>query len=254
MAVPHDTCRGFAELCATFLLEVLGGAGAVWGCAECAGVRGGPNNDEWRCVCACVGALCLWRWAALRIFDVSSRRSDVLCTFVLEVLGGCGAMWGILEIVGLRVNYPSDCHIPRTTGRHGSFQGVDGAWAPGYGSCRNTYFESRLVCMVFLIYFGLRWGNLLPSGRKFKTADRMLGTFILEVVGGAGAVWGVSEVCGPAGKSLRLGWGDKYFGQPSFDVWRIVCGGVLLLCALRWVLSEVKRWCSTEPAESILVV
>merc|ERR1711879_590017 len=66
----------------------------------------------------------------------------------------------------------------------------------------------------------------------------------MGVAGGAGAVWGVSEVAGPSGYSLRLGWGDHKFGQRSYDQWRWPCGVVFLLCFLRWACvrySELRQ-------------
>ena len=38
---PRTMLSDVGELCAKLLLDVLGGAGAVWGCAEWAAVRGG---------------------------------------------------------------------------------------------------------------------------------------------------------------------------------------------------------------------
>jgi len=60
------------------------------------------------------------------------------------------------------------------------------------------------------------------------------GAFVLEVLGGAGALWGLSEILGPSGYSCRLGWGDMFFGQESFDFWRKWCLLLFVLCSGRW--------------------
>jgi len=150
-------------------------------------------------------------------------------------------VWGVLEIVGLRVAYPLNCHDPSFLG------GVDQAWAPGYDTCRNTYSECRAVTAVVMVWFGVRWwhnrGNVtwLPRGLLCDCLDAHLSTFILEVCGGAGALWGVSEVAkGPSGDSLRTGWGDAHFGQPSFDFWRIPAGITFALCFCRWWAVRVQ--------------
>jgi len=63
----------------------------------------------------------------------------------------------------------------------------------------------------------------------------MISTFILEVIGGAAALWGVADVASDGTTSLRSGYGDTYFGQPSFDTWRIYTAIVGAACLLRWL-------------------
>lgn len=77
--------QSLSHLVTSFLLEVLGGAGAIWGCSEvrlprdartCAApvlcgepfrtrqafnVRAGPNNDAWRVICTVVFLMCSLR-------------------------------------------------------------------------------------------------------------------------------------------------------------------------------------------------
>ena len=78
----------------------------------------------------------------------------------------------------------------------------------------------------------------------------LVSTFVLDVCGGAGALWGASEVAGPAGNSLRLGWGDEKFGQESFDFWRVLCSIVFLLCFVRWVCQHF-LYPGDPPAEQL---
>jgi len=246
--------KRFMDLCATFLLEVLGGAGAVWGCAEVFKVRGGPNNDDWRVVCAAVGAACLVRWSLASFFDVRYLQGDVLASFLLQVCGACGAVWGAAEMAGLRVNYPEACHAEQQ-GPTGPYAGPGSAWAPGYETCRSTLLPWRLVCVAVFFAFFLRWQGDLASRctahtRLFtmmKFLHLHVCTFVLEVLGGAGAVWGASEIVGPSGHSLRLGWGDEGFGQESSDFWRWICLVTFSACLLRWALT----WRARERALEI---
>jgi hypothetical protein len=263
------------------------------------------NNDQWRLVSGLVGVLCLARWIVLKVMKKPiMAKYETLATFLLQVMGGAGAVWGIVraafacvracvqhstdrtqclpsplcthaqaEIVGLRVNYPVDCHaMPRDhQGRDGnvtsSSDGVGDAWAPGFDECRNTYQFWRATCIVTLAWFFAWWERDAiaaswssahkprqqgPSGELPSSAvalgctnhvlwwrfAHLVSTFVLDVCGGAGALWGASEVAGPGGNSLRLGWGDEKFGQESFDFWRLPCGIVFVLCFVRWVCQH----------------
>jgi len=247
-----QTALRILDLMATFLLEVMGGAGAVWGCAENMGVRFGPINDEWRAVCWCTFILCLWRWVAREAYGVKSHDGEIMAVFLLDVMGGAGAMWGCLEIAGYRVNYPKDCHEVQTYRKAdysvGTFEGVGGAWGIQYEYCGNTYSECRIICAFVFVLCALSWQRLVPAmyfqvapekpffGLNLEFYSR---TFLLEVMGGAGALWGFSEICGRSSASLRLGWGDIYFGQRSFDFWRICCLITFILCSIRWVMLRL---------------
>jgi len=116
----------------------------------------------------------------------------------------------------------------------------------GYESCRNTYFESRIVTGMAFLWFAVRWwhnrGNINAIGKSgiCTCLNDLVSTFILEVCGGAGALWGVSEVAGPSGQSLRTGWGDAHFGQPSFDFWRVWAGLVFVACFARWWVLRIQ--------------
>lgn len=251
LALPHRLDRAI-ELAATFLLDVLGGAGAVWGCSECAALRGGFNGDQWRVCSAVVGLFCLVRWARLNLGWPVGRNSEVLATALLQVLGAAGAVWGGAEILGLRVKYPPNCKEPQAV-LGGTFQGISSAWGPGYESCSDTYGMWRLICTFVFLLFALRWQGMLPRCMRGSSAFHLhISTFVLEVVGGAGALWGVSEVAGSSGRSLRLGWGDYLFGQESFDQWRWCCTPVFVLCLVRWLArwkSRVTGGLAVEKAE-----
>ena len=75
------------ENSATFLLNVMGGCGAVWGYSEAAAVRAGENNDWWRVWSVVVGVLCAIHWWKV---DVCQRKSSpdaaVLAMLLLQVV------------------------------------------------------------------------------------------------------------------------------------------------------------------------
>jgi len=231
------------DLLVTFVLQVLGGAGAVWGCSEWASVRAGPNNNNWRVVSSVVGIVCFARWCSVQ-FTEDRRLDGVLASFLLQVLGAAGAIWGMCEIVGFRANYPEDCQelqsydgfrAPAQLGA-GEFEGPGDSWSPGYESCSNTYMFWRIICTAVFVLFLARWNRLVPQGSLGRALDVHAATFVLDVCGGAGAVWGASEIV-----TLRLGWGDIYFGQPSFDFWRCVCAPFFFLCLFSWAANWRSR-------------
>jgi hypothetical protein len=109
-----------------FILNVLGGAGAIWGCAEAVSLRNTHNSMEWRLVAIIVGILFFIRWicqlltyclclreATTGCCSCSNNSSSLLMTIlrwnealvvalILEVFGAVGACWGFSEIVTLR--------------------------------------------------------------------------------------------------------------------------------------------------------
>jgi hypothetical protein len=246
-----------SSVVASFLLEVLGGIGAIWGCTDVLGARAGWNNDSWRIVCGVAGLLFLLRWFFVCVLRTEiPHDAEVLALFVLQVLGGVGAWWGAAEIIGLRVGFPTDCHDNAT------YDGVGGAWAPGFDECRNTTRLWRVATACWLPWFVLWWARedaipRLPTLQGYTRTVRwarfaflVVTTFVLDVMGGAGALWGAAEVAGQSGRSLRLGWGDEHFGQPSFDWWRPLCSATFGLCLVRWLLQlrQLQGAAGVEPS------
>jgi hypothetical protein len=45
-----------------FVLEVFGGAGAIWGCSEAVGLRNAANASVWRLIACVVGTIFFGRW------------------------------------------------------------------------------------------------------------------------------------------------------------------------------------------------
>ena len=136
------------EHAANLVLHVLGGCGAVWGCSEAVGVRDETNRELWRVLARLVGVLFLLRWLVQLISCLlprwTSRRYQssllkpcldwmevVAVKFVLEVMGAAGAIWGCSQIVLLRTD-------------------------------ETTHFW-RVVAMITLIWFMIRWLRILVS-------------------------------------------------------------------------------------------
>lgn len=101
---------------AKFVLEVLGGAGAIWGWSEVINWRNPETVWFWRPVALTFGAIFFCRWI-LQICDyIGDEMPSVAITayqmkrcaeifsakLVLEVFGGAGAIWGFSEAVGFR--------------------------------------------------------------------------------------------------------------------------------------------------------
>jgi hypothetical protein len=102
-----------------FVLQVLGGAGAIWGCSEAATLRNSTNVMQWRIVAVSVGIMFLIRWsfeiAAYCLYfaalwtNPSSMHMKLLRWYeaitvklILEVFGAVGACWGFSEIATWR--------------------------------------------------------------------------------------------------------------------------------------------------------
>jgi hypothetical protein len=81
-SIPRHSSQGMClVLIQTFavrlVLEVIGGAGAIWGCSEAVGLRNAANASFWRLVACLVGTIFFGRWLVqLRSFlRQSSSRS-----------------------------------------------------------------------------------------------------------------------------------------------------------------------------------
>jgi hypothetical protein len=129
--------------------------------------------------------------------------------FLLEVLGGAGAVWGFAEISGFRTHF----------------------------NCADTYpFWRTTTCCIlflFLIRYVIKYQYKCCYTEEFVSSnimvvERIVSSFILEVIGGVGAVWAFSEIF-----YLRQGWSDVHFGQPSFMWWRywVMQGYFYFVCA-----------------------
>jgi len=119
---PAHRCACFQSHASNFFLQVLGGAGAIWGFSEVIMLRHANNAMEWRVASMVVGSVFLIRWMFQIVADCSylvawwSTDDDpssirviilqwyemLVVKFVLEVFGATGAVWGFSEVVTLR--------------------------------------------------------------------------------------------------------------------------------------------------------
>jgi hypothetical protein len=112
-----------------FVLHVLGGSGAIWGCAEAVTLRNADNALGWRIAAMSVGTMFLIRWVfeilayCLYMSTLWSDPSSIhmiivrwyeafIVKLILEVFGAVGAVWGFSEIVTLRTSETNDVWRP----------------------------------------------------------------------------------------------------------------------------------------------
>mmetsp|Transcript_36800 Transcript_36800/g.85958 ORF Transcript_36800/g.85958 Transcript_36800/m.85958 type:complete len:592 (-) Transcript_36800:119-1894(-) len=171
---------------ARFVLEVLGGAGAIWGFSEVLTIRNPETVWFWRPCALTIGSIFFYRWV-LQIIDFVSEIKGTIggkeslrllqvfgARIVLEVFGGGGAIWGFSEVVTLR--------NPNTVW----------FWRP----CAATFG------FIFFVRFCLQIKDFIDEykgcgARSRASFSRMFQIFsaklVLEVFGAGGAIWGFSE-------------------------------------------------------------
>jgi len=175
--------RTFQIFTARFVLEFLGGAGAIWGYSEVCTFRNAETIHVWRFNALSVGVVFFLRWLLqikdfitfrdvennsdkfVRLFQIFSAR------LVLEVFGGGGAVWGFSEVCTFR--------RPETQEfwRH----------------------NAQIVAFIFFTRWSLQINDYLIENNIDKTkVVRLFQIFsarlVLEVFGAGGAIWGFSEV------------------------------------------------------------
>jgi len=184
----NKSIRVWQIFLAKLVLEVFGGGGAVWGFSEVVTFRNPDTQEAWRTnaqIVACVFAVRF----VLQIADfVTSKNPDedkngvrmmaiFLAKINLEVFGAGGAIWGFSESLTLR--------NPET-------QEFWRRWA-------------ICVAIIFFCRYLLQLRDYLNEMRGYPSsiagADPWVRFYqifgaklVLEVFGGAGAIWGFSEV------------------------------------------------------------
>jgi len=175
--------RLFQIFSAKFVLEFLGGAGAIWGYSEVCNFRNPETVHTWRFYALTVGIVFFIRWLLqikdfITDYDVEAMSSPFVRLFqifsaklVLEVFGGGGAIWGFSEVLTLR--------NPETQEfwRH----------------------NAQIAAFIFFVRFSLQINDfLIDHDIDQEKIVRLLQTFsarlVLEVFGAGGAIWGFSEV------------------------------------------------------------
>jgi len=209
-----DKCSRLIQIfIARFVLEFLGGAGAIWGFSEVMTYRNPETKETWRVIALTVGGIFFMRWCmqikdfvmglnpekgnkVVRIFEIFSAR------LVLEVFGGGGAIWGFSEVCTFR--------RPETQEfwRH----------------------NAMIVAFVFFVRFLLQIKDYIEEHDLYRTSGliRLVQIFsarlILEVFGGGGAIWGFSEVM-------------TFRTHETQEFWRLNALVVAAIFFCRWVLQ-----------------
>eukprot|EP00549_Striatella_unipunctata_P023408 CAMPEP_0118683862 /NCGR_PEP_ID=MMETSP0800-20121206/6298_1 /TAXON_ID=210618 ORGANISM="Striatella unipunctata, Strain CCMP2910" /NCGR_SAMPLE_ID=MMETSP0800 /ASSEMBLY_ACC=CAM_ASM_000638 /LENGTH=320 /DNA_ID=CAMNT_0006580453 /DNA_START=747 /DNA_END=1709 /DNA_ORIENTATION=+ len=172
---------------ARLVLEVFGGGGAIWGFSEVVTFRNPETQEFWRTNAQVIAALFFVRFF-LQILDFlcgKSRDEKTLLRFfaiflakiVLEVFGAGGAIWGFSESLTLR---------------YAETQEFWRKWA-------------SFVAVIFFGRFLLQMRDFLREMRGLPSSivgmdpwirfyQIFAAKLVLEVFGGAGAIWGFSEV------------------------------------------------------------
>jgi len=216
---------GFATV--RLVLQVCGAAGAVWGSSQVYGLRqegndGSSNDDEWsfwRTVCLYlvtpVFAL-RWFWHCKHYLEQDKLDYPTVkrhhrrlhrgsfcqvysARWILQVGGAAGAVWGGTEAFGWRTEQNSN--------------------------------EFQVAAAVVGLLFAVRWGAqvmeyCLCCGTTGSTGssdgqqqqqhvgwiilarwiDAIVTPLLLDVLGGAGAVWGFSEIVGWRNRATQSQW------------------------------------------------
>jgi len=175
--------RLFQIFSAKFVLEFMGGAGAIWGYSEVCTFRNPETMDVWRFNALMIGGIFFIRWL-LQIKDFITNndvegKSDPFnrlfqifsAKLVLEVFGGGGAIWGFSEVCTFR--------RPETQEfwRH----------------------NAQIAAFIFFVRFSLQISDFLAEYNIDKTkVVRLLQIFssrlVLDVVASGGAIWAFSEM------------------------------------------------------------
>jgi hypothetical protein len=224
---PFDWIEFTLLFTAKFVLEVLGASGAIWGFSEVLLLRDSSKNNEiWRIIALVVGGIFLYRfWLHVHHYlehdyefppikmHHRHHKKPFLQMFssklVLQVFGGGASVWGCSEAIGWRT--PQTLEL----------------WRP--------------VAIAVATLFGIQW--ILEMIIYCKAADHveniaavrwykvLLHKFVLEVLGGAGAIWGSAEVL-----TLR--------NDDTVWFWRPVTLGFGVIFLIRWlrlIQDELQR-------------
>jgi hypothetical protein len=219
---PNPTLRFFQVFSARLVLEVFGGGGAIWGFSEALTLRYPETQEFWRQVAAFVGAAFFFRWI-LQMKDyfkdikgnpnpVYKNHSGMRCLqvftakMILEVWGGAGAIWGFSEAMSLR--RPDTQEYYRF-----------------YALTVGLFFLNRLVLQVHDFFKGPDYSPEIGENKWVRFMQIFTARIVLEVMGGAGAIWGFSEVC-----TLRR--------PETQELWRLIALTVGFIFFLRFLCQH----------------
>lgn len=228
--------HGLVRLCQVFsakmVLEVWGGAGAIWGFSEAMSLRRPDTLEAYRFYALSIGLMFFSRWILqgqdflkgpeyspdtgknqwTRFMQIFTAR------IVLEVMGGAGAMWGFSEVCTLR--RPETQELWRYI-----------ALSVGF------IFFLRFLCQHkdYFTLIKLNGGTPAMNHAKWIRLNQIFwAKMVLEVFGGAGAIWGFSEAM-----TLR-----RPETQEFYRVIAVTVGGIFLLrhmCQVRDYVYEISE-------------
>jgi len=232
MDSPKDTIRFAQIFSARLVLEVFGGGGAIWGFSEVITFRNPDTQETWRFNAQLAGAIFFIRWL-LQISDYMKKqcRDEASTTrlfqifaarLVLEVFGGAGAIWGFSEALTLRN------HETQEFWRHNAI----------------------IVGVIFFTRYCMQIGDFLKrmKGEEPEAIDPWVRFYqifsaklVLEVFGGAGAIWGFSEVL-----TLR--------NPLTQELWRFNALTMGFIMFIRYLLQMKDYVISVKYPDTVLVI
>lgn len=226
----------FSIFLSKFVLEVLGGGGAIWGSSDIWGLRKKDTVFFWRCVATVVACLFAVR-VLLQINDFTLTNKTKVgnpsilrllqiytAKFVLEVCGAAGAIWGFSECINLR--------NPQTQ----EFWRLNSLIIETIFFCR---FLMQITDSIKEINgYEPSTNHVHPTTRLCQVGSAKL---VLDVFGGAGAIWGFSEI---------MTWRNS----ETQEIWRCTALLVGSLMFIRYVLQLTDFFLSQVAVEKYVFV
>jgi hypothetical protein len=173
---------------AKFLLQVMGGAGAVWGSSDAVGLRTPDTQEAWRVAALVTGNVFFLRW-------------------VIEIMSYC-------------------LLCQRCSRIHSFTKDKDEEGGADPGNITTTAVEVTTTTATTLTRMD-KWILRLLTLNDWNEGITV--KFVLEVCGACGAVWGFSELCG---------FHTEYTKE---TVWRPIACVVGAIFAIRW-LHQMLRY------------
>jgi hypothetical protein len=224
-----------------FLLECCGSAGAIWGTSEIFGLRSistpegentttiNNNNNVWRPIAMTAFIVyCIRLYGHVKHYlerekdfppiKLHHRRLHRLpfiqifgTKFLLQVCGGAGALWGSSEVLQWRTT-----------------ENIETWRTLCIGSFMIFFLRWMVLVLQYCLCFTSPWWEALQNSKTVTNVlewiELLIVTFVLDVLGSAGAVWGFAEVV-----TLRT--------DATLGVWRPIAMAVGLIFVLRWMLQ-----------------
>ena len=222
---PKKSFHRFLQIfSAKLVLEVFGGGGAIWGFAEVLTLRNPETQEFWR-FNALVAATIFFVRFLLQCNDYLSEMSGKYSSLyddkrgirglqifsakiVLEVFGAAGAIWGFSEVLTLRRLETLEF------------------WRSNALVIGFIFFIRFVSQMVdFTLEMKQRENFLKRNSAQWTRLSQIFSAkLVLEVFGGAGAIWGFSEII-----TLR--------NAETIGTWRIcaLISGTIFL--IRWIMQ-----------------